>query len=397
MKIVISNYVNTKIDRNLVRRVVLMADNFRRKDTDAIEFFGGNLLGVYPVKWLDADSTQWVEEILGIDDIIGLEREFGEIPEVNPSFAVSGNALNHSFLWLVHQGLSNPKLSKKDGALLATNAMDLLQYKFFTSLHTRRFPHRANKAVALAVYESLDRKTGLKRLGTWRGLFDDRTENVLGSTSIHYNTLRKWDDDQDNIEMINDIQSRLRSMINIMRDAMSTVMEEDSKISSGNVFTVVDGEKIIKDSVSEYSTIKQSLDGVVASHNDFIKPDVFKTITTIVSTVNPRVLKETLVYITDNYNTSVEGPVLQELVHDIVFSTFEFLRINNISVKELSLSIIRLRNIYRASRTINPDILSIRNRMTNVITDATGTRNKGVVASTKLAVILYIILRVLTL
>ena len=271
----------------------------------------------------------------------------------------------------------------------------MLQYKFISSLHTRRFKYPANEDIALAVYESLDRKSGLKKHGSWQALIEAKTEDILDLEGLWSNTLRTMTNTENIVKMLNDIQGRIRSILNTIVDKFYIIRDADSRIRSTDKFTTIEGEKIVKDSVNKYNHTRIRIHSIIPDRNSFITDDILSVIQQTVPTVTPRNLEEVLKFISENYHSRKLEKELRELVDDMIIYTFTLMIKEKIPFDNIPAISIKLRSMYRSSRVSDPLIKTIRERIGVIVSDVLDTNSNGVISSTKIAVTLYIVLRAL--
>lgn len=390
---VFNKHVETEFDRKILKKLLTYVTGFVRKNENHINFFGGNLIGLYTAKWLVEDRMVWVEYILDIPAIDTLKQELHSLPGVDASFHVSGDVVNMSFVWAAHKSLVSPHLNKRDQHRLAHACLTMLQYKFLTSIHTHKFPYPASESIALAVYESLDRKSAIKRHGSWEALVNARSDDILSGSSIHFDTLRNFNDDEEIRKMINDIQGRIKSILNNLTDKFYAIKESEDRIGTQGNFKTIKGEVFLKEASNKYERLRERLHDIVPNRKVFIRNDLIDAVVETVSTVSPRQLEETLLYLSDNYTSRKGKKDYQPLMEDIVVFTFDLMRKEGIDLDSVPRIILKLRAILRSSRVNDPMLLSIRERTGFIVEDAIRTKSSSTIASTRIGVILYITLR----
>ena len=387
------HHCDIELDRNFIMRVMTYVAGFVRKDENSINFWGSNLIGVYPVKWISDDKQTWIEDILHIGDYDQLVIDINNLPHINSSFVVSSDAINLSFIWVAQHALLSTTLAEKDKEQLATAAINMLQYKFISSIHTHCFKYSANLSVALAVYESLSNKSQLKRLGSWGALISARTKDILDTNSLHTRTIRDLDNDDNIVDMVNDIWNRIKSIFNILNREFYRIKDTDARIASADKFSNVDGEAILKDSINKYSHIKERMHSIIPDKNTFIYDDLLKVINITINTTYPVYLKNTLLYISSNYVHDAGGHKLPLLLDDILMFIFKILRKDKIELNNLPAIGIKLKGILRASRITAPEYISIKERIGVLVQLANPNIAESNIASTRISTIMYIVLR----
>lgn len=388
-------HISLKIDKKFLLKVLTHVNDFVRRDENSISFFGGNLIGCFSIKWTTEDRFKWVEDVLEIQDYEQLQNDIYNLQDINKAFIVSSNAVNLSFLWVAYHGLKAEHLTTNEGYALAHAAINMLQYKFVSSIHTRNFKYPADMGTALAVYEALDNKSQLKRLGSWQALIDNRSTDILGINSLHTKTIRALETDNDVVKMINDIWNRLKSIIKILTDNFMHIRDTNARLATTSKFMQVDGEAILKDSFNQYAYIKNHMHTIIPDRNAFINDELLNIVTMSVTTVYPEYLKDSLIFLSENYSNQHEKKHIDIpiLIDDILMYAFNIIRQEKIDLHNLSFICLKLRGVLRSSRIIDPEYLSIKKRVGIIIEEACDRITETNIASTRIALILYIILK----
>lgn len=383
-------HVKIALDRRFIVKFLTHVEKFLRKDENHIAFFGGNLIGVYPIKWTIDDKLTLIEDILQIDDYDLLVTDIYDLPDINKNFHVSSDAINLVLLWLAHKALTSKTLTDKEKILLAEASINMLQYKFLTSIHSRYFKFSSNISIAMEVYEQLDNKSQLKRHGSWKGLVQARTQDILHEDSLHTNTIRKFDNDIANVKMINDIWNRLKSIFNILTDDFYRIKDTQARIITNNPFTMVEGEAILKDSINRYAHIKSNMHAIVPDRNAFIREDMIQVIITSNSSVYPQYLKASLEYMSNNYLQPHSKVDIMTTIDEILEFTFRIIRREKIALDNIGAIAIKLRGALRASRLQMHEYDIIKEKVNEIVELANHRITDVNINSTRIAVILYV-------
>ena len=383
-----------KIDRALVKKVMQYTIAFTRKNEDHINFFGGNLIGVYSVKWIKEDELLWMEDILHIADIEELRDDVSDLPNINDNFIVSSDVINLSFMWLAHKALNAKELTHDEKDKFVRSVLNMMQYKFISSLHTRRFKYKANMEVALAVYEQLTQKSMIKRCESWAALVDARTEDILDPHGVSYNAIKDFDKDEEIVRVINDIWCRTSSIIQLLTDDYYKMLESESRISTNKLFTTIDGTDILKNNTNKFMQIKTYMHDIIPDRNAFIKEDLKKVILQIVDTANPHFLDATLLYFVQNIKSKKQHELIS-LVDDILTYVFEIIRKEKMDIRSVPVITMKLKASFRSSRNANPLFISIKERMGHIVSDSNHRIDDGDLSSVRIAAMLYISVRAL--
>lgn len=387
---------NLKIDRNLYREISRFERGFVNRDDNSIAFFGGNLLGVYPIRFVQNDRNQWFDEVLDIDDYSAREKLHG-LDSINPSFHVQSDIFNMSCLWLLHAIYSKGTGSSREKEAAMLDVLLILHYRFLSSLMAHNFPYPADPSTALAAYAVLSKKFALKQHGNWWAYLKARCEDIMSRNSIHRTTIEKFNDDEAITWMIGDIQDRLRKAVRKMVEVFHRVRREDEKIGFSRSSGVdMEGNIVVKDRLNQHNEYRRYLKEIISDKRSLIKKPILEVVSGAMHTMNERHLEETLAYVSDNYRVrgekNIDILIDETLQHAFdVMGRDEFRR--NFS---LATFLTRLRALYMASRSSDPAVAKMKEIAEKIVEKATRSRNPSVISSVRTGLFLYLVLRTIT-
>jgi hypothetical protein len=385
------------IDTNFIKKLALFRLRWLQKNPDHIEFFGGNLTGVQVVRFTDQDRDQWFDEILHVDEH-HLTEELLQLPTVNAEHKVSSNTMNLSCAWLLHAIYVSPKLDKTLKHQGMLDVALILNYKFLTSRLFRHFRYPADRETAEATYASLSNKYAIKQLGSWNAVLNQRSEDLISPDSLHINTIAKMDNDLLVIYLLNDTQGRIRDMLKNIYDVFLTVHHQGVRIHSTSSIVDYDGEAVLRDKSRNLLAYTRYLHAIVTDQASFIREELFGIIEKLMYTTPPRLFRETLAWLSDNYRQS-GAKKIEELLNEVLIHAFDYLaEERNMAANHVDLPTLlaRLRGVYTSSRSIDPALFSLREKAEWCVRKATGNKNESVIASVRTAVLLYIVARTMT-
>jgi hypothetical protein len=385
------------IDFNFIKKLALYRLRWVQKNPDHIEFFGGNLLGVQVVRFTDTDRDQWFDEILNVDQH-HLRDELHALPTINPEFKVSSDPLNLSCAWLMHAIYKAPKLTKEQKHQGMLDVALVLQYKFLTSRLYQHFRYPADRETAEATYASLSNKYAIKQLGSWNAVLNQRSEDLISPEGLHFTAIAKMDNDLEIVYLLNDTQGRIRDMLKNIYDVFLTVHHQGVRIQSTSSIVDYDGEAVLKDKSRNLLAYTRYLHAIVTDKGSFIREELLGIIEKLMYTTPPRLFRETLAWISDNYRQS-GAKKIEELLNEALIHAFDYLaEERNMAASHVDLPTLlaRLRGVYTSSRSIDPALFSLREKTEWCVRQATGNKNDSVIASVRTAVLLYIVARTMT-
>jgi hypothetical protein len=136
----------------------------------------------------------------------------------------------------------------------------------------------------------------------------------------------------------------------------------------------------------------------VTDKQSFVREELLGIIEKLMYTTPPRLFRETLSWISDNYRQS-GAKKIEELLNEVLIHAFDYLAEERTMVAnhvDLPTLLARLRGVYTSSRSIDPALFSLREKTEWCVKKATGNKNDSVIASVRTAVLLYIVARTMT-
>lgn len=392
-----SNLSHLKFDEKLAKKIHDFQTGFVNKNEDHLAFFGGNLTGVHIVRFTSQDKDKWFTDILEADDIF-LGDELLKIPVINPKFHVSTSIFNHVCMWLIHSFRNSPHLNDKAKDRAMVDCGLILYYGYITSLLFRYYRYPADKSLAESTYAQLSKKYALRKYGSWYATLEGRVRDMIGEGELHGGTFKNFTDDLAIIYMINDSQGRIRDMMKNIYSEMMKVKALGNKIKSTSSVMNYDGEESLKDSTRNLSKYITYVNSIIIDKNSFIKQELVEVIQKVVHTMSPRHFNETLTWcaVNSKYLASREVDIL---VEETLTHAFKYLNNNRTVVKDstdVAALIGRLRGIYMSSKSTDLDLLRIRDLSQTIVKKAINTKNENMVASVKTGLLLYIVIRGIT-
>jgi len=383
-------------DQKLLYKIQNYERRFVTKNDTHIAFFGGNLLGVNPVRFKDEDRNRWFDEILDVDEQ-ALEDDLYALPEVVTHRHVSSDVMNLSCLWVIHKFLTSDKLNDDDKYEGALATALILQYKFITSILAHFFRFDADPIVAQATYSQLTKRFGIKVYGSWYELLKNRSDDIVRKGGLWYSKLVTFDQDIDKI--VNDIQGRIKDIIKNIMDVFTAVKNSpELQIRNTSSTLELDGELKVRDKTRLISQYMRYLLELIHDKNNFIIPELVGVIVKTVPTMPKSNLVQVLTYMANNASPKAD-PRVQRICELTLQHAFDYLTKNPgtmASSSDIPGLLKKMRSLYQASRTTNPMILELRDLTEQISVVATKSKNKVLIASVRNAVLLYILLRTFT-
>lgn len=381
-----------KFDNRLLSQLERFVQNFINKSPEHVKCLGSNLTGVNRLSWSLDDRLEWEENFLGIEGR-DLRQRILALPHMDDVGRVAGDNFNISCCWLAHRFYISdlPPRSKEKGMKLS---MDILQYKLLSSIHSHYFKFPVDQNVAEATYAELSRKYDIKRYGSWRGVLDSRSENIISTGEIHEQTIRRFDDDIAIVKMIQDIQFRLRDKIKNIWEVMARVIENDMKFGTVSSTVELDGALVTRDIERLSGDYLIFIKEVAAEQNRFIKPDLVQVVESTMATMPEKPFEQLLIVFTNKVAKSDKKAIeLLELTMEHLFNVVLSDRKTNMRMNDIPGVLNRIRGLYTASRSSNPILEEMKEIGEKMVRKDVKIVNNANVAALRTGLLLYIVLR----
>lgn len=381
-----------KFDSRLVNHLERYVQNFINKSPEHVKCLGSNLTGVYRLSWTLPDRLDWEDNFLQIDGR-ELRQQILAIPHMDDVGRVAGDNFNISCVWLCHRFYRSdlpPRVKEKAMKL----SMDILQYKLMSSIHSHYFKFPVDQNVAEATYAELSRKFDIKRYGTWRGVLDSRSENIIATGEIHEQTIRSFDDDIAIVRMIQDIQFRLRDKIKNIWEVMARVIENDMKFGSVSSTIELDGALVTRDIERKSTEYLQFIKECAGEKDRFIKADLMEVIESSMSTMPVKPFGELLIIFSEKVAKSDKKALeLLEATMEHLFNVVLADRKVEMRIKDKAAVLNRIRGLYTASRSNNELLTRMQDTAEKFVRKDVKIVNNANVAALRTGLLLYIVLR----
>lgn len=394
------------IDNAFSKRVERYLNEFISKNPDHASFFGGNLIGVHPVRFTPNDRLKFFDEILTTDEDL-LESRCHAL--INPiHYNIASNVFNLACVWLLHKTWHS-KLNDKQKRDTMVNIANIMQIRFYTSRMSRHWEYPCSKEIAEATLAAMSNKYDIKQKGNWINVIKARSEDLCDmKKSIHRQVIDKMERDLSNTSsnpsvgyLLTDTQGRIKAMILGIYGLQKEIQTSGIRINSLNgTYINLDGEEQLRDNKGGNEIYRTYLSSIVADKPSFIKLDLVNILEEANKTMPASMFRTTLSFICDAYGKGDKGKLeIDDILNDVMTHVFVYLSQNKNAMKnqsDIAGLISKLKGIYGASRTSDELLLKIRDNVENIVRRATKIKSGPAIASTRTGVMLYIVLRAFT-
>lgn len=385
---------NVKGDVRLAKAIIGYTKGLATKNDDHINFFGGNMLGVDRIKFLDVDRARWFDSVLEVDESY-LDECIATVPYVDQNWNVGSDAFNLSVIWAVHRLMSSGAAKDniiREGMIEALIAM---QFKFLTSIWFNFFKRPVDIDAAEATYAALTLKFILKREGSWHQLMRKRAVDLVSVESVRYKAFKTFSDDEAVVRTVTDLHTRTKQTIIDMYGVLDRIRSGNLRIQSTESHMIsVTGDRIIKDQVTAYNTARFYLFDVSGNEESFIKHDLIAVVMDLMTTTSENAFISLLKIIANTPEGAGRKEVEWMMENTLMFS-FDHIARNRINFRDVGAILVKMRFLFMSSKSSDGLLLELRNRIEKWVKKNSHLSASSALASARTALMLYFLLRAL--
>lgn len=361
---------------------------------DHMAFFGAPYLGLEKITFTTADRNEWFNEIFDCDED-ELRENLHACAAIKSEWAVVGDAFNMTVPYLLFRiNKSSLKAEEKHRAMV--DVVSMYHYKCLTSIVHNDYPFQARKEVVYETYNRLSLKYDIKRYGSWKALIEARAEYIINpKTGIHYDAWSKMDNDKKIVYMVGDIQNRLRRAINDINKVFHDVKNKTNIVKVESAKVQLKDELSIKSVAKDVTAHALYLDRILTEESSFFKEELMEYSAKVLENVRMEMFQFTIQEFAKRYNNP-KYPEYKTFAETIVLHMFEYLHANGIKRTNVYDVLIKMRGAYGASRSNNDQVKIIRELGDKIVIDITGRKTPQWVLTTRTALSLYMVIRVIT-
>lgn len=412
------HFQDVKFDNKFAVSIYKYHIHLSTMNSEHIQFFGQPLLGVNVLRYLPRDIRRFFDTVLKVD-YNELEKDIRKLKTIYHENSISGDVMNLTLFYIIHRFYRTPHLDKGRQMRGAFDTALIFCYRCLFALNNNYFRHAVDPRVAQAAYANLSNKHLIKKLGSWKKLCDYRATRIVedrrddGESSLNYDDLYLFNDDQRITDIIQDSQNRFRSIINIYYDEFDKVHKDGQSIGTTSAtIEDVDGDIVLREKTQGTDMLINYVRDLINDKYGFIDNDLVTVVADMNRNSSFRMIKSTLEWLGEAYHDPKYNKSVDKFVTDVVVQGMFYIE-HNIPPskrKDFPFILTTLKNLFLATRSTDPQLLSIRQQGEKLLKAAykamSDQKDKNAKAadreiseslmmSTRSAVILYIILRVL--
>lgn len=361
-------FKDVEFDKNLYKLILHSNIKLITKNENK-NFFGGQLIGCYVVKYTYYDKDEFFSYVFDKDSE-EIEKKLKTISTLNQSFKISFDSINLTCFYIAHRFLTNNKLSKKEQLEYAAEILNYFNYRTLLVICSNYFIYPISEEEALSLFERLSNRYIIKKVKNWNEYCQYRSNEYLESKQIVL--LKSFRNDDELPNAINDLFIRTKDTLkNIYREFIK-LQEDDNSIGiRKSTLNDLEGKEVIVDNLHSAEKYSNILVSSLSDKNNFIRSDYVNVTLSIIKNISYKHINECLEFFYEySHKDSKTFNETQQLLTSIIINTLSYIQKHNLHVKE-GASIIKILNMITGvllySRKTNVEINTLKQQLSNHI------------------------------
>lgn len=388
-------FEKTVFDEALAKKLYKFRVGYVTQNKEHMEFFGGNLLGVNIVRFKDSDRNRFCEVLdLSYIEIVEAVRSADNIDHLRK---VGGDPLNIILMYLIYRCRTSTKLSVKSQRAASMDVALIFFYRCAAILISANFKYPADPKIMQIAYSNLSRKNLIKTLGSWNKVMDYRANALLDSSSPHFKTLNRFDEEMIQYA-VSDSQGRIKEMFKGYYSEFMKVHGEGMSLAvKSSTVTNQEGEESLREKTHSPETVIVLMRQIVQDPQTFILEDMLRVVYKNNSNTSARAIRSTLEWVSLQSKDVKNHKLIDDFIGLVVVQALHFMEYNiePHRRKDLTFVLMTLKNLFLSTRSTDPDLLLIREIGEKIVEGAQGKQSASLMMATRTALIVYVCLRAL--
>ena len=397
------HFRHVKFDNKLAVSMYKYHIHLSTMNSEHIQFFGGNLLGVNILRFTPRDVKRFFDIELNIN-YEDLEKDIRTLKTIYHENSISGDIFNLSLFYIIHRFYTTTLLPEPRRMRAAYDTALIFCYRCTFALTNNYFRTPCDPKIAQAAYANLSNKHLIKKLGSWKKLCDYRATRIVEKTTedkkpgLNYERLYLFNDDLAVTSIIQDSQGRFKSIFHLYYDEFDKVHKDGESIAvSTATIKDADGDEVLREKTKGAANFITYIRGIINDSAGFLDNDLITVVADMNGNSSFRMIRGSLEWIADAYHNPKYNQAVDKFITDVVAQGVYYIEYN-IPVhrrKDLPFILVTLKNLFLSTQSTDAELLSIRTQGEKLLRAYQKTISPSLMTATRSAVSLYIILRVL--
>lgn len=326
---------NVKFDASLYKKIMHKNIAFITKNDDHKNFFGGQLIGCYPVMYTLTDQNGFFSDLYNLE-YTSAAGAMKEITTLNQSYKVSADPINITIMYTVYRFFNNKALSQTDKHKFALSILDYFSYRTISVIISNYFIYPINENEAVSLLERLSNRYIIKQKKNWIEYCQYRSQEFIDRTSKFVPVLTKLNDDNMLAAAINDLFIRTKDTLKNIYKEFIDMNNSGTAMSSRKTSVVdIDGKDILADKVNSPDSYYKYVVTTLSDKNSFIKEECVEIAVSIIKTVDYSSFKKFLLELMEFIHEKKDNyKMVTDHMHSVINTALAYLVDNDYLIRE---------------------------------------------------------------
>ncbi|MCP4394464.1 MAG: hypothetical protein GY804_09405 [Alphaproteobacteria bacterium] len=389
-----------------VRQIELYVHRWELKKEHPLTL-GSAYLGIYTVSFVESVDGGFFFNLFNtnFNEVSNVIRY---IQNIDLSRSTRTNPFNLFMLWIYYKIIISKSLSDKLKEIGTFNSIKMLIYKFFSGSIRTFFQHPPNKEIFdYTLNKSLDRKSDIIQLGTWKNVIEYSARNFLAESSIHDKTMLKFYPDEKVFYALTNTYGKTRSRVFTIAKSFYNNHETGKTMKTTSLTFEAGGEKVIKSITgleNLLSTMRAQLPSVTAfrDHNDIrqtcniIKRAKAEALIRAVTNFSEEALVQTR-QSRSEFIQKINGREyivnVNKLMGDYLLCVYNHCMLDKVNLRQPLMIIKKFLDIFTSSQMKDEKVLLIKRSFDKFIKDQQISRRSATIVNLRNGLMVYILIK----
>lgn len=389
------HFMHVKFNDNLTREIQRYQIWMGTRSADHIQFLGSNLLGVHVLRFGAREISKFFATVANVDQD-ALTRDIRSLNTIYHENSITGDIFNLTLFYIMHRYYNAANLTRPKREKGLFDVGMIFGYRCLFALTNNYFQYPADIKVAQAAYANLSKKNLIKQLGTWKKVCEYRTKNMVMYGGLNSERLTLFNDDLEITKIIGDSQNRYKAMVHGYYGEFDKVHKDGESIATTSSTIVdVDGDAVLREKTTGGDTLTTYMRNLMNDPNGFIQGNLVTVVADQNSNTSYKTIMHTLQWLTKAYTSPKYNARIDRWIEQIIAQSLYYIEYNVplIHRRDTAYILKVLKDMYLATRSTDPTLLSIREEGEKFVRDCNRNVSDSLLSATRTALILYITLR----
>jgi len=387
-------YSHIQIDKKFLNKLIMFKIRWmNHPGYQHIEFLSSNLFGVHRIKFEQSHLGELFYDLLEVDED-KIAKIIEEESKSNSEWETINDITYVSLTILIHMTYA-ADIPEKLKIAIVKELFFIISIRYITTKYAHYFKAMPlDIDIATEVYETLTRRSLLKKLGSWQALFDYQGDYLIDKSHENYARLVRFNE-ADLVAIIQSFANKYNSIIKELSRVMYQIIEDGTKRSTTSALGKdPEGTISIVDVENRHGEFFNYLLAIAPNKLELIKIELVEIVADLYPSVQKDNMLVTLKYISDDYLNNIK--YYDKLFESILNANLRYLHVRKLypPYDQNVYNVVKhLKGLWAGSKVNNVDVKIAKDIIREIAKKATQKKTMHVLVSLGMAISTYLFIR----